>query len=221
MDKRSIYEIIFQNVRDIRDDWSDSVIDWEKANGRTFQWRKYRSPYRVLLSEFLLKRTTSKAAERVYKKFLAEYPDLLSLSSADKEDIEKILLEVGLHKQRSTLIQDMSKYLIVKYNGKIPNNFEDLIKIPGVGDYSASAVLVFGFDIPKAIVDSNVNRILTRAFSVKGKQLINIAEELIPTDNAVLYNYGLLDLGATVCHYKNIHCDECPVKIFCNYFKRS
>ena len=202
-------------LNEIKKNWPLKIIEWEKESGRDFPWRKNRTPYKVLISELLLKRTTSTAVSRIFEDFIQRYPNIITLSKASKKGLEKILSGIGLQEQKSLDIQQMTTSIMEQFNGSLPDDFHSLISVPGIGDYTASSLLVFGFNKPKAIVDSNVIRILSRAFYVKGKGLNDIAEKLVPRKDADLYNYGLLDLGAIICHYSIKKCPYCPVKIYC------
>lgn len=199
------------------------LLKWANENYRHFPWRENRTPYRVLISESLLKRTTATAVLRVYEKFLCQYPTIEDLANAKIKNLEKILSTLGLQRQRSKLMLDMAKYLI-QSGSEIPADQENLLKIPHVGDYSAAAILSFGYGIPAAILDSNVERILRRLFApcsqkdVSHKVLTKIADVLLPLENHVCYNYGLLDLGAIVCRYKNPKCSQCPLNKHCDYW---
>lgn len=207
-----------KRAKKIEKKWAKCIIEWEKSKGRKFSWRTNRTPYRVLIAEILLKRTTSTAAIRIYKEFLEKYPDIFALQKADINELEEFLRPIGLYKQRSKQLKEISKYFIREHEGKLPHDYKLLLKSPGIGDYTASAILCFSYKDSKAIIDSNVERILKRAFNVKGKELREIAEILVPSKESDTYNYGMLDIGAVVCHYRYPKCTECPVNEFCMTF---
>ena len=209
-----------RKAKEIKSKWGKKIIQWEEENGKDFSWRKHRSPYRVLVSELLLKRTTSTAAARTYNVFLSSYPDVIQLSKKHNKHLLVILKDIGLYRQRSIQIKKMAEYLVNEYGGKIPDDYSELIRVPGIGEYTASAVLVFGYGRPKAVVDSNVERVIGRAFGVKGKTLKEIAETLIPKKNADIYNYGMIDIGSKICHYKYIKCEKCPVNNYCSFMNK-
>jgi A/G-specific adenine glycosylase len=204
-----------KKAKSIRKEWAKCIIKWEKSQGRKFSWRVNRTPYKVLISEILLKRTTSTAALRVYDKFIEKYPDIFTLSKATYDDLEELIRPIGLYKQRTKQLKEISKYFTEDLKGEIPPDYDILIKAPGVGDYTASAILSFAYHIPKAIVDSNVERVLKRVFKVKGKKLHEIAEILVPSSEPDIYNYGMLDMGAVVCNYRTPKCNECLINMFC------
>lgn len=210
---------------DLKKKWAEFVVHWELTNGRHYPWRWTDDPYRVLIAEVLLKRTTSTAASRLYNEFLKRYPDVFSLSRAHTKDLKDLLKDIGLHRQRARQLKAMSEYIVEVYGGEIPPDYQKLLKIPGVGDYTASAILVFGYGIPKAVVDSNVERTITRAFLVDKKCVKRLAEELTPKEAKEkflkAYTYGLIDLGGLVCHYRYPKCKSCPLKEICQTHRSS
>jgi len=201
-----------------------SLIRWGRQNFRHFPWRTHRSPYSVLVSELLLKRTTASAANRIFEEFIRLYPDPQKLSQADNKQLERLLSKIGYHKRRTKILIEMSSFLLKKYNGEIPRTKKELLEIPYVGDYTANAILSLGYGIPSAMVDSNVERIIGRLFLgyLEKKPLLKtvqrIADLLSPTENNQNYNYALLDLGALVCRYGIPKCSVCPVNSLCDYF---
>jgi len=207
---------------DIREKWVKAVVDWEFENGRRYPWRWIEDPYRILIAEVLLKRTTSTAASRAYTAFLERFPDVFSLYQAKVEDIEPLLRDIGLYRQRAHQIRAMAEYIVKEYSGELPPEYQKLIKVPGIGDYTASAVLVFAYGIPRPVVDSNVERVIARAFLTDKKGVKTIAEALLPrsagNDTLRAYSYGLIDLGASTCHYKYPKCNSCPVSDLCRTF---
>jgi len=199
-----------------------AVVGWEKQNGRSFPWRADRTPYRVLISEVLLKRTTSTAAARAFIEFSKKYPDMRSLALASQGALEGIISKVGLQAQRSKALLEMSSHICERLNGEIPQAYDRLMEIPGIGSYTAAAVMSFGFGTPAAVVDSNVTRVFSRAFNGKGGVLplsvvTAIANGVLPQVSHVEFNYGLLDIGAIVCRYGRPECAQCPLCSLCNY----
>jgi len=131
---------------------------------RHFPWREPgRNPYEVLIAELLLKRTTSTAAARLYKKFLSkkflsQYPNIKKLARAHTRSLSGLFKNIGLQEQRARAAKALAKYLISERGGRVPSGLEELQRIPGVGDYTARALLSVAFGIPTAVVDSNVER---------------------------------------------------------------
>ena len=190
-------------------------------NGREFSWRENRTPYRIMVAEVLLKRTTSTAAFRLYERFLQDYPDINSLNNASFDELKSILIPIGLYNQRAMQLKQIAEYVLKEFNGEFPKEYGLLLEIPGVGEYTASAIISFSYKKNKAIVDSNVERILNRVFNVKGKELKDIAEILVKNTDSDIYNYGMLDLGASICHYSYPKCPMCPLNYYCDFYKKN
>lgn len=202
-----------------------AILKWASMNLREFPWRRDRTPYKVLVAEIILRRTTSKAALKVYEGFLQKWPDIISLSKANPTELEEFLKAVGYHKQRAAILIEMAKYIMENYGGRIPAHKEDLLRIPHVGFYTASAILSLGYGVRAAMVDSNVQRILKRYFQkylperLSTKLIQEIADFLVPEENHEIYNLALLDLGALICRYNKPRCDRCPLQSTCDIGK--
>lgn len=205
-----------------------AVLGWAASHLRDYPWRKsLGDPHAVLVAELLLKRTTATAASRIYAEFLGQFPNLTTLSESSEEKLSIALEKVGLQRQRARAIKALAFYLNDVAGGTIPNELARLLAVPGLGEYSARAVLSFGFDIPAAVVDSNVERVLSRVFQdllptrPTQRALQELADRLLPEKSHRLFNFALLDLGALVCRYVGPRCGECPIAHVCDYYKQS
>ena len=207
--------------------FADRVLQWGGQNFSDFPWRLSRSPYEILVAEMLLKRTTAAAAARAYEDFLIRFPSLQVVASAPDEELVRILSSVGLQHQRARSMKQLADWLLSKHGGDIPSNLEGLLEVPGLGDYSAAAILSFGYGAPAAVLDTNVERILIRVFGntlpprPSWKLLREVATGLLPKDRHRQYNYGLLDLGRQICRYTDPRCGECPLASGCTYYLNS
>jgi A/G-specific adenine glycosylase len=194
------------------------VIDWEKGHWIPYPWRVNRTPYKVLVAEVLLKRTTRQAVAREFPRFIARFPDIESLYRAPIEEVEEMLRHLGLYKQRAQQLKELAKAIVERFGGRIPGRWEDLVALPGVGPYIAGAVLSFGYGRPAPVVDSNVMRLLGRLLGLKSKRYedyIRAGWRLVPEEGHDYFNYGLIDLGALVCSYRGPKCSGCPLRDFC------
>ncbi len=207
--------------------FADRVFQWGRQNFSFFPWRLDRSPYEILVAELLLKRTTATAASRVYEDFLSEFPSLQEVAAAPDEDLVNALSSLGLQNQRARSMKHLADWLLSKHDGEIPDDLGALLEVPGLGDYSATAILSFGYSVPTAVLDANVERILLRVFGntlptrPSWKLLREVAQFLLPKDGHKEYNYGLLDLGRQICRYTNPRCGECPLASICDFYNRS
>lgn len=213
---------LLEEARRRRGRFRRAILSWAQENLRDFPWRRDRTPYRVLVAEVILRRTTSTAALRIYEEFLRRWPDIRALSQADTGELESLLEVVGYHKRRARILVDMARYIVENYGGTIPKDREALLKVPHVGPYIAGAILSLGYGLPAAMVDSNVYRILSRCFRdylpARGKYRVirGLADMLVPEEDHVLYNLGLVDLGALVCRYGAPRCGQCPLYSVCD-----
>lgn len=204
--------------------FASGVVAWERAHPRDFPWRSDRTPYRVFVSEFLLKRTTSTAAKRLYPDFIEKFPSLVELDKAPVNEVEEALRPVGLYRQRAKGVKDTARCLITTFGGEFPKTWEELMGVPHIGDYTAGCVLSFGHGVRAPAVDSNVERVLKRCFAdVLGerpghKDLLDLSWRLVPYRDHDLYNYGVIDLGALVCSYRGCKREVCPVAHVCGWY---
>lgn len=215
---------LIKDIRYRRIPIQEALLSWGVQHYRNFPWREKRTPYSVLISEVLLKRTTASAATHVYQRFVALYADIQTLSKADKKELITLLSRIGYHKRRAEILLEIANYIMTKHCGEIPKSREELLDIPHIGYYTSNAVLTFGYGNPAAIVDSNVERIIKRVFlkyfeKKKPQRIVQkIADSLSPLEDNQVYNYALLDLGALVCRYGTPRCKACPISSFCDYY---
>ena len=224
MKKTELENSLVRDVESRKVSIRKALLKWGEEHYRNFPWRERRTPYSVLVSEVLLKRTTASAAKRMYDEFMSSYPNLETLAKADKEKLETLLKTIGYHKRRTDILIQIANYILTEYDGEIPKTREELLEIPFVGPYTASAILSLGYGIPSAMVDSNVERIIERLFfkhlsKKKPFRIVQrIADMLAPKENNQNYNFALLDFGALVCRYGIPKCKVCPINKFCDYY---
>ena len=203
----------------------EGLISWGKKNCREFPWRNNRTPYSVLLSELLLRRTTATAVNRVFKDFIHKYPSIQKLSEADKTNLSFFLTKIGYQKRRTEIFDEVAQFVVTNFAGELPRTLEELLRIPHVGKYTANAVLSFGYGMPFALVDSNVERIIRRIFlsffekKPNAKIIQQIADILLLSKEHQIYNYAILDFGAAICRYGVPKCSICFLQSVCDYFK--
>ncbi|QOJ78871.1 A/G-specific adenine glycosylase [Infirmifilum lucidum] len=194
------------------------VIEWEKAHWIPYPWRVNRTPYRVLVAEVLLKRTTRQAVAREFPKFIAKFPDIHALYRAPIEEVEEALLHLGLYRQRARQLKEISKVVVEVYGGRIPDDWDALVGIEGIGVYIAGAVLSFGYRKRAPVVDSNVIRLFSRLTGkryTRAEDMLPLLWGVVPERDHDIFNYGVIDLGAMVCTYRGSRCWECPLAGFC------
>lgn len=201
------------------------LLRWHKSNKRNFPWREKPEPYRVLVAEFFLQRTPAERVAKFYTSFLEDFPTIKKLAEADPKYLEEIGKRLGLKKRMSWLIETAKK-LLQEYGGRVPDDYEQLIKLPGVGRYTASAVLCFAFKRDVPIVDANVVRVLTRVFGLPksprtGSGVIEgVARKLMSRGQGTACNEALLDFAAIICKKRPL-CYMCPLARSCDYYRNS
>jgi A/G-specific adenine glycosylase len=209
-----------------QDFFINELLKWHKENRRTFPWRQQRNPFKVLVAEIMLQRTRAEQVVVAYQAFMEKFPSIEAVVSAKVEDVKEILKPLGLHHRIPRFIT-LFKELFEKYNGNIPSEFEDLLKLPGIGKYIASAVLCFGFGKSVPIVDANVVRVFRRYFGIHLSKkrphtdpaIWNLASEIVGKGNAVEINEAILDFASLICTPKP-KCDKCPIRAMCISFNK-
>jgi A/G-specific adenine glycosylase len=199
------------------------TLSWYKLNGRKFSWRQRRlTPYETLVLEIMLRRTTAERVEKIFPVFIKKYPSPRVLYRARECSLSSDLKTLGL-KNRVKILRKLAEEIVRKWAGKIPDKFNDLIQLPGVGIYTANAVLCFSLGKRVPLVDTNVARVLQRVFGLPSRdpggnvRLWILARKLLPQKNVMEFNWGLIDLGSMVCRPKNPLCGYCPIHDLCSY----
>ncbi len=198
-----------------------ALIDWFKKNKRDFPWRHEKDPYRILIAEKLLQQTTYGHVMKVYDVFFKKFPDIRSLAQAEVLNIEDTIRRLGFQRQRSKQFKKIGLTIADEHNGEIPSNKEDLLKLSGIGNYVANAVLCFAFNQGEPIVDMNVRRVVGRFFGwseVDDREIENRLRRLIPKGEAKNFNWGIIDFSALICSRKP-KCRKCFISEPCSYFQ--
>ena len=202
------------------------VVDFYLTQGRKWPWRETRDPYVVLITELLLQKTTAKQVAKIFSNFFSRFPDIETLAKASEADIEAIIGELGLRK-RVRFLKELAQHIVKEFGNRVPDTLEGLMKLKGVGMYTANAVRSFAYGICVPVVDRNVARVLRRFFGLEGekpayadRELWKFAEKIMPTYACREFNYGLIDLGAMICTGREPQCGRCHLRPECAYFSR-
>lgn len=208
------------------DQFAQKLATWFEKNERIFPWRETSDPYRVLLAEIFLRKTDAKKVLGIYEHFIRHYPEFETLVNANVRDLENFLRPLGLYRRRAKELKNLAQIVMTRHRGEIPRSREELLGLPGVGDYIANAILcfVFGKDVP--LLDTNVIRVVTRVFSFKPKrkrarddpEMWRAVRQMVPRGKARDFNLATLDLAATICHPRKPECVVCPVLSLCDYY---
>ena len=206
--------------------FSDELLLWFEKNKRKLPWRENKDPYQIWLSEVILQQTRVEQGKPYYYRFIDTFPDINSLASASEQEVLKLWEGLGYY-SRARYLHFAAKQIVNDFSGKFPNDYNEIIKLKGVGKYTAAAVASIAFDQRYAVVDGNVQRVIARIYEIneainssQGAKLINnIANELLPNRHSGNYNQAFMELGAMVCTPRSPKCEICPVNTFCGAFK--
>lgn len=206
--------------------FQNALLAWYECHRRRFPWRRKRDPYAILIAEKLLQQTAAReVVVGAYKQILRQYPTPRRLANARVLDIEEIIRPLGFL-YRAKELQALGRELVARHRGQAPRTLNELLALPGVGDYAARAVLSFAYGEDVPIVDTNVARFLYRVYGIEGrmpsnparkKSLIELAATLVPSGRSKEWNLAILDLCAMVCTPAKPKCAICPVKKYCVY----
>ena len=198
----------------------EDLVRWFLQHQRLLPWRTGYHPYHVWISEVMLQQTQVSTVLPYYERFLTTLPSIETLAAADEHQVLSLWSGLGYY-SRARNLQAAAKIIIEKHQGVIPDDYEALRSLPGVGPYMAGAIMSIAFNKPHAIVDGNVRRVLSRIYGWNGentRQLWEAAEELVHKAEPRAINQALMELGATVCSFKAPRCLLCPVQQKCVAF---
>ncbi len=204
------------------DQFADQIISWYRKNKRELPWRESRNPYHIWLSEVILQQTRVDQGMPYYFRFIEKFKTIRDLAKADERDVLRVWQGLGYY-SRARNLHKCAKIIISKHQGEFPSTYVDLLKLPGVGPYTAAAIASFAFKEKAAVVDGNVYRVLSRVFGIeddiasgKGQKVFQekaneLISEIYPDD----YNQGIMEFGALHCTPKKPKCSECIFGIEC------
>ncbi len=202
------------------------IMEWIDTNGRNYLWRNTGDPFRVLIAEMMLRRTRADQVNRVYQELFNKYPDVESCANANENELNSIIYHLGL-RWRSPAFKKVARLIIQQYSGKVPETREEILNLPGVGDYVAGAVLSIAYNKKEWMVDSNIVRVYRRYFGMKtsregrrDKHVIGVAKTYVSTEDPRKANLAILDFAALVCTPTNPKHDICPVRRRCLFMSR-
>ena len=206
----------------IDENFSLVLIKWYNLNKRNLPWRNTVDPYKIWISEIILQQTRVEQGLPYYNKFILNFPNVFKLSQAKEDRVLKLWQGLGYY-SRARNLHFTSKYITEKLNGEFPKNYDGLIKLKGVGKYTASAISSFAYNEKKAVLDGNVFRVLSRYFGVfdpidsaLGLKLFEeISFKNLPIKNIDTYNQSIMEFGALQCKPTSPNCNLCPLNFKC------
>lgn len=202
---------------------TEDLLSWYTTHYRPLPWRQSLNPYHIWISEIMLQQTRIEAVVPYYDRFLRECPDVRSLATLPEERLLKLWEGLGYY-SRARNLQKAARIIVERYDGKLPADYESLLFLPGIGEYTAGAIASIAFGIPVAAVDGNVMRVLARLMgddtdvmsSGAKHHFADLVKELLPDTQAGRFNQALMELGETVCLPRiNPNCTQCPWNAYC------
>lgn len=207
-------------------EWRLPLLDWFAAEARPLPWRRHYHPYQVWLSEVMLQQTQMERGVLYFERWLKRFPRVEDVASASEEEILRYWEGLGYY-SRARNLQAAARLLVRDFDGRLPESLSDLLSLPGVGQYTARAVLSIAFEQDYAVVDGNVERFFARLFAIDQPvksssaqaQIWGLANALLPPGQARLWNQALMEFGAVVCSRGAPRCDRCPLTACCASFR--
>jgi A/G-specific adenine glycosylase len=199
-----------------------SLLQWYQEHQRDLPWRATDDAYAILVSEIMLQQTQVERVLPKYRQFLTAFPTLADLAAAPTADVISVWVPLG-YNSRAVRLQSIARQVIAEYDGRIPDTIDELLRLKGIGRYTAGAIACFAYRKQVATVDTNIYRVLHRIFlgleqpeaQVNNEQMLRMAESVMPAGEAYDWNQALMDLGATICTSANPQCIRCPLQETC------
>jgi A/G-specific adenine glycosylase len=207
--------------------FSAILINWYLKNKRDLPWRNISDPYKIWLSEIILQQTRVEQGLPYYLKFIQNYPDVKKLANAHEDEVLKLWQGLGYY-SRARNLHFTAKEIVKKHKAQFPSTYHEIRALKGIGDYTAAAVASFAYNLPYAVVDGNVMRVLSRYLGIdvavdssKAKKIFaEAAQELLDKENPAVYNQAIMEFGATFCIPVKPYCENCIFNDSCEAFRQ-
>jgi A/G-specific adenine glycosylase len=209
--------------------FTKKLLEWnENFNRRAMPWKYEKDPYKIWISEIILQQTRVEQGLEYYNRFIKKFPTVQKLAAANEADVFKLWEGLGYYSRCRNLIST-AKFIAKERKGNFPNTYEDIIKLKGIGPYTAAAIGSFAFQLPHAVVDGNVMRVLSRFFAIDtpidsnaGKKTFHtLAQSLLEKEKPGIYNQAIMDFGATICKPRGPLCSECLLSAHCSAYNNN
>lgn len=193
------------------------LVGWYRKNSRDLPWRHSKNPYLIWISEIILQQTRVNQGLSYFNRFIARFPTVESLAEAEEDEVMKYWQGLGYY-SRARNLHAASKLVLDKFSGNMPMDYESILSLKGVGEYTAAAICSFAYDLPYAVLDGNVFRFLSRLFGIETpinspkakKEFSALAQFLLDKDSPALYNQAIMEFGALQCVPNSPNCEQCP-----------
>lgn len=207
--------------------FTGKLLQWNRSqNNREMPWKGEKNPYRIWLSEIILQQTRVEQGWNYYNRFIKKYPTVFKLAAAPDQEVFKLWEGLGYYNRCRNLLFT-AREIVQKYKGGFPKQYDDIIQLKGVGPYTAAAIASFAYNLPYAVVDGNVFRVLSRFYgidtpidSTAGKKVFTtLAQQMLDKKLPGEYNQAIMDFGATVCKHAAPACAHCPLQVNCSAYQ--
>jgi len=206
--------------------FSERILTWYAQHKRALPWRETKNPYVIWLSEIILQQTRVEQGMPYFFKFLENYPNVTKFAEAEEPEILRLWQGLGYY-SRARNMHKASKQVLARHKGEFPTDYQSLLALPGVGEYTAAAISSFSSNQGYAVLDGNVFRVLSRYFGIdepinssSGKKLFSkLAQEMLDQDHPGEYNQAIMDFGALQCKPKSPNCEECVLRLDCKAYE--
>lgn len=206
--------------------FQSELLDWYQVNKRDLPWRNTNDPYKIWISEIMLQQTRVDQVKPYYEKFMKLFPTIHDLALADQQTVLKAWEGLGYY-SRARNMHRAAQSVVQDFRGNIPDNWNDITSLKGIGPYTAAAILSIAYKQPYAVVDGNVIRVISRYFGIRDdvrstkvkNNIQELANTLIDIEHPGEFNQSLMEIGATVCTPANPRCSECPLSGGCTTFR--
>jgi len=203
-----------------------ALLQWYRAHQRDLPWRSTTDAYAILVSEIMLQQTQVERVQPKYHQFLAAFPTLADLAAAPTAEVIRVWVPLG-YNSRAVRLQSIARQVLAEFGGQIPASIDELLRLKGIGRYTAGAIACFAYHQQVATVDTNIYRVLHRIFlglehpepRITTEQMFTFAEQVLPPGEAYNWNQALMDLGATICASANPQCARCPMQEQCQAYR--
>lgn len=202
-----------------------ALTAWYQANSRDLPWRHTRDPYKILVSEIMLQQTQVDRVIPKYRAFLERFPTVIALASSPAGDVIRAWAGLG-YNRRALNLQRAAQVVVSELGGKFPDTVEEMRRLPGIGPYTAGAVVCFAFEHDVAFIDTNIRRVIGRVFAApetdesrpNDRALLQRAEAALPAGQGYVWNQAVMELGALVCTAARPRCTICPIRAECGAY---
>lgn len=206
---------------------AELLLHWYRVNKRNLPWRETKDPYKIWVSEIILQQTRVNQGLDYYIRFIKKFPNIQSLAQAHEDELMKLWQGLGYY-SRARNMHFAAKQVLLEFNGQFPSTYNHILKLKGIGKYTAAAIASIAFNEVVPVVDGNVYRVLSRLNQISTpiddaksyNEFFTVSSKMIDPQSPGDYNQAVMELGALICHPTSPECPECPVKNYCKAFKK-